>query len=80
MASPSMEAGRPEPILQAIERVRALPPTADESAKLVTVFGVVVDCSIPRPTRGSGEPRFALPAQGVLGAAAAGRVAASGTR
>lgn len=43
-----------ETILHAVERVRALPHGAPEAQRQATLFGVVVECSMPRPTRGSG--------------------------
>ncbi len=53
--SGSAQAPRYETLVGAIERVSALPPTAPKQSTLTDVYGVVVDCSFPRPTKGPGE-------------------------
>ena len=47
-----------ETLAQAVERARAL-PNAAESQRLATAYAIITDCSLPRPTRGSGEHGFA---------------------
>jgi hypothetical protein len=38
----------------AFERARALPVSAGREERLVSLYGVVLECSIPRATRGTG--------------------------
>lgn len=52
MAPPPLES-----IAALVERARALPQGAPESSRAGTVYAVVLDCSLPRRTRGSGAWR-----------------------
>jgi hypothetical protein len=45
---------RLETLGQAVARVRGLPAGAPDVQRQATVFGILLDCSLPRPSRGSG--------------------------
>jgi hypothetical protein len=57
MIAAQQHRGAPPPLetlRQAIDRVRLLPPNTPEQARTASLMGIVTECSLPRPSRGSG--------------------------